>query len=179
MFKDMDAGEEEDLPEFLKRVDPMTGLLSLPGMTGAFAYYLDEYNVAHRDFAGILISIENFSDLTAAYEEKVVTAILKEVGAMLLKEYGAYSVIGRESLGNFLILSQLPAGTGPDDAADHIREMFSKDITVDGKPISVYISVKTYCTRCMGSPEQLAELFTNGLMGKDMQGTEELQKKEN
>ncbi|MEE3482211.1 MAG: hypothetical protein VZQ80_09525, partial [Lachnospiraceae bacterium] len=178
MFKDMDAGEEEDLPEFLKRVDPMTGLLSLPGMTGAFAYYLDEYNVAHRDFAGILISIENFSDLTAAYEEKVVTAILKEVGAMLLKEYGAYSVIGRESLGNFLILSQLPAGVSPDDAADHIRDMFVNDITVDGHSVSVYIEVKTYCTKCMGSPEQLAELFTNGLLGKGTKEVEALLKQD-
>ena len=179
MFKDMDAGEEEDLPEFLKRVDPMTGLLSLPGMTGAFAYYLDEYNVAHRDFAGILISIENFSDLTAAYEEKVVTAILKEVGAMLLKEYGAYSVIGRESLGNFLILSQLPQGTTVADVAEHIQSMFANDITVDGQSVSVYVSVRTYCSKCIETPEELAEMFTRGLSGKGIGESEALSKKEN
>ena len=173
MFHDMDAGEEQDMPDFLKKVDPVTGLLSLPGMTGAFAYYLDDYNVAHRDFAGILVTVTNFHDIVTAYDEDFVNAVLKRVGAMLVQAFGAYSVIGRESGGNFLMLTRPTGNTTVDDLVQDVENMFAADITVQKRSVSVYVSVASYCSKCIGSPEQLAGIFTKGLMGESWEEQKE------
>ena len=63
--------------------------------------------------------------------------------------------------------------------AEHIQSMFANDITVDGQSVSVYVSVRTYCSKCIETPEELAEMFTRGLSGKGIGESEALSKKEN
>ncbi|MDO4521856.1 MAG: EAL domain-containing protein [Eubacteriales bacterium] len=90
----------------LNDVDPVTGLLSAQGMTGAIAEYMEGWNGRRENFAAIQLIFREYGRVYRTYGEDITRQMAGEIGKILVRICGDQSPIARLYAGRFTILKK-------------------------------------------------------------------------
>lgn len=136
------------------RRDILTGLLNSRGITEEIYAFRDEYYLRNIDFARFHVSIEDFSSITRQYGIDFGDKITAALGKALKAAFGLTSSVGRFTGHEFVILHQIHEKDEVEGLAARIKEAASSIGKLDGRPITLYLSVG-YCL--YSETEDLAE----------------------
>ena len=123
------------------RRDLLTGLLNSRGISEETEAFRDEYYLRGTDFVRVHIGINDFDAMNEQYGFDFGDKVLKTFGQALLQEFGMRGAVGRYAGNKFTVLQQIENR----EEAHHLRKMIKRvgDSVreVDGKPITLYLSV--------------------------------------
>ncbi len=128
-------GEESPRRDFL------TGLLNSRGIWEEAELFQDEYYLRGTDFVRIHIEVNDFSTLNEQYGFDFGDQVLRALGYALSEDFGIKSAIGRYAGRNFAILKQVEDKKEVLELRTKIKEIGNRIREVDGKPVTLYLSV--------------------------------------
>ncbi len=121
--------------------DLLTGLLNSRGISEQVEALQDEYYLRGTDFVRIHIGLNDFNTINTQYGFDYGDQVLDIFGHALQKEFGQRSAVGRYAGRKFTVLSQVRNRDEARALRDRIKAVASSVREVDGKPITLYVSV--------------------------------------
>lgn len=121
--------------------DLLTGLLNSRGLSEQAEALQDEYYLRGTDFVCIHIALNDFNTINEQYGFDYGDQVLDTFGHALQKEFGQRSAVGRYSGRKFSVLSQVQNREEAGELRDRIKAVAASIHEVDGKPITLYLSV--------------------------------------
>ena len=123
------------------RRDLLTGLLNSRGLSEQADALQDEYYLRGTDFVRKHIALNDFNTINEQYGFDYGDQVLDTFGHALQKEFGRRSSVGRYAGRKFAILSQVADRDEARALRDRIKEVAVSVREVDGRPITIYLSV--------------------------------------
>ncbi|MDO4805374.1 MAG: EAL domain-containing protein, partial [Lachnospiraceae bacterium] len=141
-FIDIDALDvnEEKGTESLRR-DVLTGLLNSRGISEDAEALRDEYYLRGKDFVRMHIGINDFNTINSQYGYDFGDKVLKVFGDALKKGLGLKSSVGRYAGQKFTVLSQIENRNEARALREKIKAIGDSVREVDGKTVTLYLSV--------------------------------------
>ncbi len=141
-FVDKDSlGVNDKRGDESKRRELLTGLLNSRGISEEAEAFQDEYYLRGTDFARIHIGINDFNTINEQYGFDFGDKILNAFGHALKAEFGVTSAVGRYAGRNFTVLQQVENKEEASRLRRRIKAIGESIHEVDGKPITLYLSV--------------------------------------
>ena len=141
-FLDVNSLSVNDLPGMeSSRRDLLTGLLNSRGIAEEAEFFEDEYYLRGTDFVRIHIEINDFRILNEQYGFDFGDKVLCAFGYALNEGFGVRSVVGRYAGRNFTVLQQVENMNEARSLRRKIKDIGRSLREVDGKPITLYLSV--------------------------------------
>ena len=123
------------------RRELLTGLLNSRGISEEAEAFQDEYHLRGTDFVRIHISINDFSTINEQYGFDFGDKILGAFGLALRQGFGMKSAVGRYAGRKFTVLQQVESRKEASRLRERIKAIGRSIREVDGKPITLYLSV--------------------------------------
>ena len=123
------------------RRDLLTGLLNSRGISEEIASFHDEYYLRGLDFVRIHIGINDFNTINAQYGFDFGDKVLNKLGKALKRAFGRTSVVGRYTGHKFVVLHQVENREQAHDLRAQIKALGDSIRSIDGVPITLYLSV--------------------------------------
>lgn len=130
-----EEGEESSRRELL------TGLLNSRGISESADALQDEYHLRGTDFVRIHIGINDFNAINAQYGFDFGDKVLNAFGRALQQGFGHRSAVGRYAGRKFTVLQQIESKEEAQKLRDKARDIGKALREVDGRPITLYLSV--------------------------------------
>lgn len=127
--------------EETNRRDILTGLLNSRGIIEEASFFRDEYYLRGTDFVRIHMAVNDFAALNEQYGFDFGDKILNELGTALIRNFGLTSAIGRYSGHKFVILHQVKDKNEANDLRKKIKTIGESIKSIDGIPLTLYLSV--------------------------------------
>ena len=123
------------------RRDLLTGLLNSRGISEEADAFHDEYYLRGTDFVRIHIGINDFDTLNEQYGFDFGDKLLRTFGHALRQGFGVKSAIGRYAGRKFTIIQQVESKEEARRLRMKIKEIGDSVREIDGKPVTLYLSV--------------------------------------
>ena len=123
------------------RRDILTGLLNSRGISEEAAVFHDEYYLRGFDFVRIHLAVNDFNTINEQYGFDFGDKVLNTLGRALKREFGRTCVVGRYSGHKFVVLHQVQNREEAHDLRDRIKAIGESIHSIDGVPITLYLSV--------------------------------------
>ena len=123
------------------RRELLTGLLNSRGISEQSEAFYDEYYLRGTDFVRFHIGINDFSTINEQYGFDFGDKVLYTFGSALSRDFGLNSAIGRYAGRKFIILQQVGSREEARELCKRIKSIADSIRHVDGKPITLYLSV--------------------------------------
>lgn len=123
------------------RRELLTGLLNSRGIYEEAEAFQDEYYLRGTDFVRIHVGINDFNIINEQYGFDFGDIVLNTFGQALVQEFGLNSAIGRYSGRKFTVLQQINDKKEAGKLRDRVKALGNSIREIDGKPITLYLSV--------------------------------------
>ena len=123
------------------RRDLLTGLLNSRGISEEAEAFHDEYHLRGTDFVRIHIGINDFDTLNEQYGFDFGDKLLRTFGQALRRAFGLKSAIGRYAGRKFTVIQQVENKQEAHRIRRKIKEIGDSVREIDGKPVTLYLSV--------------------------------------
>ncbi len=128
-------GDEDSRRELL------TGLLNSRGISEEAEAFHDEYYLRGTDFVRIHICINDFNTINEQFGFDFGDKLLNTFAQALRHGFGQKAAVGRYAGRKFIVLQQVESKEEAHRLRDRIRAVGQSVREVDGKPITLYLSV--------------------------------------
>ena len=123
------------------RQDLLTGLLNSRGISENAEAFHDEYCLRGTDFVRIHIGINDFDMINEQYGFDFGDKVLRLFGQELRQAFGQSSAVGRYAGRQFTVLQQVKGTQWSHDLCKRIKDIGNSIHEIDGKPVTLYLSV--------------------------------------
>ena len=147
-----------------KRRDMLTGLLNARGMMEEDNAFRDEYYLRGADYVRIHVAIDGFPHIVKQYGFEFGDHMLVALGQALKQQFGQSAAIARFDGQRFVILQQIADSEEPKLMRERIRSISGTLQSIDGIPVTLYLSVGYAIYSECGRPEEMQQRAENSLL---------------
>lgn len=126
------------------RRDLLTGLLNSRGISEEVEAFRDEYHLRGTDFVRVHLGINDFNTINEHYGFDFGDEVLGAFGRALEQGLGLRGVVGRYAGRKFTVLQQIESREEAHRLRERVKAIGDSVREVDGKPVTLYLSVG-YC----------------------------------
>lgn len=156
--------EQDSRGREAKRRDMLTGLLNARGLMEEESAFRDEFYLRGADYVRVHISIDGFPHIVKQFGFEFGDQALIALGKALKQEFGQSSAIARFDGQRFIILQQIDNPEEPKRIRERIRDISSRLQTINGTPVTLYLSVGyAIFSECRDS-EEMRQRAENSLL---------------
>ncbi len=123
------------------RRDMLTGLLNFKGITEEAVSFRDVYYLRGVDFARMHIEISDFAVLNKEYGYEFGDKILIALGKAIKQNFGRTCAVGRYAGHHFIVLHQVKDVHESEELKERIKKVGASIKSVDGVPVTLYLSM--------------------------------------
>ena len=123
------------------RRDYLTGLFNSRGIAEEAETFQDEYYLRGTDFVRIHVGINDFNTINEQYGFDFGDKVLIRLGNALKQAFGRNSIVGRYAGRQFTVIRQVKDRKEAHELRGKIKEIGDSIREIDGKPVTLYLSV--------------------------------------
>jgi putative two-component system response regulator len=173
-------GATGSIPADDARIDEVTGLLDMRGFMVAKAAFEDAYALGERDFAVVMVGVENLWETNAVFGPKHGARVLSEIARRIREACGKSGVVARVSGTEFAILTQTGDRQVVEEMLGRVGDAISSITVVDGHACSpLYAMGYGFASEAHGF-ESLMRLVSNrmrdGLAGRRLRSDDGIER---